>query len=71
MKRVYRITGVSEEIARQSLESLGLSEISVEAMMNLWPRNPDGSYKPLVGTDAEQFYDSVATLILTDSASEH
>lgn len=71
MKRVYRITGVSEEIARQSLESLGLSEISVEAMMNLWPRNPDGSYKPLVGTEAKQFYDSVATLILTDSASEH
>ena len=71
MKRVYRITGFSEEIARQSLESLGLSEKSVEAMMNLWPRNPDGSYKPLVGADAEKFYDSASMLILTDSTSEH
>ena len=71
MKRIYKITGISEEIARQSLESMGLSDQSVEAMINIWPQNPDGSYKPLNGTEAEEFYDSFATLIFTDSASEN
>lgn len=72
MKRVYRITGISEELARKTFERFNLSKETLDAIIGIWPRNSDGSYKPLLGgPEVEAFYAEVTTLIFTDSASEH